>query len=268
MTVNANTKIALILKQDSRALEEIVSISPKFEKLRNPFLRRIMAGRTSLAMASKLGGCTVEDFFQKLEALGFEIDRHAKEVEAKKKDLPQFVRHLKKEQVFELDVRPLIASGRDPLSLIMGKLNSIQAGQVLKIINGFEPTPLINMLEKRGYESFVDITANGCVEAYFYNTGVHGQPQEKTEEPLKGDWERVLERFSGKIRKTDVRQLKMPQPMLVILEELDHLPAETVLYVYHKRIPVFLLPQLAQRGFDYRIKEFAEAEVHLLIFKN
>ncbi|RYZ25802.1 MAG: DUF2249 domain-containing protein, partial [Chitinophagaceae bacterium] len=57
-------------------------------------------------------------------------------------------------------------------------------------------------------------------------------------------------------------------PMLAILEALDHLPNETALYVYHKRIPVFLLPELAQKGFEYRIKEINEGEVHLLIFKN
>jgi hypothetical protein len=60
----------------------------------------------------------------------------------------------------------------------------------------------------------------------------------------------------------------MPKPMHTILEALDHLPTDTALYVYHKRIPVFLLPELAQRGFEYRIKEISDGEVHLLIFRN
>ena len=56
--------------------------------------------------------------------------------------------------------------------------------------------------------------------------------------------------------------------MLAILKALDDLPNATALYVYHKRIPVFLLPELAQKGFDYRIKEIMDGEVHLLIFRN
>ena len=52
MTINANTKIGTILKQHPAALDVIVSISPKFEKLRNPILRKLMAGRASIAMAS------------------------------------------------------------------------------------------------------------------------------------------------------------------------------------------------------------------------
>jgi hypothetical protein len=66
----------------------------------------------------------------------------------------------------------------------------------------------------------------------------------------------------------DVRHLEMPQPMLTILAELDQLPADKALFVYHKRIPVFLLPELSDRKLDYRIQEISEGEVHLLIFNN
>ncbi|WP_462239030.1 DUF1858 domain-containing protein [Ferruginibacter sp.] len=62
MTINANTKISSLLKYNADALEAIVSISPKFTKLRNPILRKVIAARTSIAMASKFGGCSVDDF--------------------------------------------------------------------------------------------------------------------------------------------------------------------------------------------------------------
>ncbi len=60
----------------------------------------------------------------------------------------------------------------------------------------------------------------------------------------------------------------MPQPMMTILEELEKLSANKALLVYHKRIPVFLLPELKEREFDYRIKEIAPDQVRLLIFKD
>jgi len=66
----------------------------------------------------------------------------------------------------------------------------------------------------------------------------------------------------------DVRQLEMPLPMHTILEALGTLPAEKALFVYHKRIPVFLLPELEERNLSYRIKEISETEVHLLIYKD
>jgi hypothetical protein len=66
----------------------------------------------------------------------------------------------------------------------------------------------------------------------------------------------------------DVRHLEMPQPMMTILEAIEKLPEDHALFVYHKRIPVFLLPELRERKFDYRIKEIAPNEVRLLIFKD
>ena len=114
MIINAGTKIAAILKQNAAALDAIIAVNPRFEKLRNPILRKVMAGRTSLAMAAKVGGCTVEDFFMKLKPLGFETDTTAVVAEEAKKPLPAFIDSLKKEQIVELDVRPVIAAGKDP----------------------------------------------------------------------------------------------------------------------------------------------------------
>lgn len=268
MIINANTRIATVLKQNSNALDAIISLSPKFEKLRNPLLRRIIASRTTLAAASKIGGCSAEDFFKKLEPLGFEIDRKIKAVEETKKPVPSFIASLKIEQLIELDVRPVIASGSDPFNIIMEKLKTVQPGQVLKIINSFEPAPLILMLEKKGFETYVDTISDNLTETYFHKPEKNNSAEIKDVQPTANDWESVLEKFGDKIQKTDVRHLEMPQPMLTILSALDHLPTGTALYIYHKRIPVFLLPELVQRGFDYRIKEIRDGEVHLLIFKN
>ena len=75
MLINEQTKIAALLKHHPDALEKIISLSSDFKKLRNPLLRKLMAGRTSIAMASKIGGCLPEDFFKILAPLGFEKDK-------------------------------------------------------------------------------------------------------------------------------------------------------------------------------------------------
>jgi uncharacterized protein (DUF2249 family) len=269
MIITANTKIAAILKQNPQALDAIISISPKFEKLRNPLLRKIMASRTTLAAASKAGGCSVEDFFHQLAPLGFEIDNSIKTVEENQKPLPQFLQSLTKENIVELDVRPVIASGSDPFQIIMEKIKSLQQGQVLKIVNTFEPSPLIQLLGKKGFESYVDTISDNLIETYFYKPA-DATPDTKLEtaETINtSDFDRVMQRFGDKIQTINVRHLEMPQPMLTILDALEHLPNNTALYVYHKRIPVFLLPELTQKGFEYRIKEISDGEVHLLIFK-
>ena len=80
-------------------------------------------------------------------------------------------------------------------------------------------------------------------------------------------WDEIMNRYKEKLQMIDVRQMEMPLPMLTILEALEKLPSGNALFVYHKRIPVFLLPELRERKLDYRIKEISEGEVHLLIFR-
>jgi uncharacterized protein (DUF2249 family) len=226
-----------------------------------------MAGRTTLAMAAKLGGCQVNDFFQMLEPLGFEIDRATKPLSEEKKAIPDFMASLTKEQVADWDVRPVIASGKDPLTDIIERLKAVEPGHALKIINSFEPTPLILLLEKKGFAHYVNKVSSDQIETYFYRP-VKTRAAEIKKEPVAAkDWEQAVQKFGENIHSLDVREMEMPQPMMAIIEALDHLPDHTALYVYHKRIPVFLLPELAERHFDYRIKEIGEGEVHLLIFK-
>jgi uncharacterized protein (DUF2249 family) len=267
MTINANTKIAPILKHRAKALEVIISISPKFEKLRNPLLRQLMAGRTTLAMAAKLGGCQVDDFFQKLEPLGFEINRATKPLPDENKGVPDFITSLAKEHVVELDVRPVIASGKDPLTDIIERLKTVEPGYALKIINSFEPTPLILLLGKKGFAHFVNKVSSDQIETYFLKPAKTKTTEIKKEPVAAKDWEPIVQQFGENIHRLDVRGMEMPGPMVAIIEALEHLPDHTALYVYHQRIPVFLLPELAERLFDYRIKEMGEGEVHLLIFK-
>lgn len=262
MIIHQNTKIGAILKHHPAALDAIVRISPKFEKLRNPILRKLMAGRASIAMASKIGGCRVEDFYIQLAPLGFEIDTHIPADTTAQQEIPAFIQSLKEEDLVVLDVRPVIASGEDPLSLILQTIKTIQTGQVLKIVNTFEPTPLMILLKKQGFDAYAAQINEDLVETWFYKTTAQADIKIQT-----GNWEAILLQFKDHIQTIDVRALQMPLPMHTILESLDTLEEQQALFVYHKRIPVFLLPELAQRGFEYRAKKMAPDEVHLLIFR-
>ena len=266
-TINADTKIATLIKESPDALEAIISISPRFNKLRNPLLRKLMAARTSINMASKVGGCTVNDFFKKLEPLGFTIDKNnVADDSTEQKDVPEFVQNITAADIIELDVRTEIESGKDPLNLIMKAVKPLQPGQVLKLINSFEPVPLMLLLEKQGFESYTETINDNLVHTFFHKSQTTPIKEVDTDKASEG-WDEMLQRFTDKTETIDVRQLEMPLPMLTILDALDKLPEEKALYVIHKRIPVFLLPELTERKFDYRIKEVGDGEVYLLIFR-
>lgn len=288
ITIDANTKIAAILREHPAALETIVSLSPRFAQLRNPVLRKLMAARTTVAMASRIGGCTVQDFLQPLAKLGFPIGGEPNSQPGVKESESGEAGHPDLQSVITLDVRPILSAGGDPLGEILKTLGTLPKDSALKIINSFTPTPLIALLEKKGFSCWSDHLGDHLVHTWFYkkdkasNYAAATQARDAaTQAPdatthtqnaaaqtlNAAGWQTLLDRFAGKQQTIDVRELPMPLPMLTILESLDRLPRDNALFVDHKRIPVFLLPELAERGFAYRIFELSEGHLQLLIFK-
>ena len=270
MIINAHTTIGQVLKHNPESLNAIISLSTRFRKLRNPVLRKLMAARTSIATAAKIGGCSIDDFFTSLKPLGFEPEQVEIDLSGEKK-LPSFLQNLDTTAIEDLDVRPIIESGKDPLQMILKATNHLQEGKVLRIINTFEPVPLMKLLENKGFSSFAEVIDDDLVETYFYkntateSTVTGGTTAQDSAIPDKG-WDEIEEDFKGRLIYINVQQLEMPQPMIRILESLDTLPNDHALYVYHKRVPVFLLPELKKRSLDFRVKEINENEVHLLIY--
>ena len=182
--------------------------------------------------------------------------------------IPGYLTSLSKEQLFELDVRPSLAKGIDPFSLIMERLKSIGEGEALKIINTFEPVPLINILRKQGFEVFVQKSNEKLIETYFYRKPSQEKSSPSDNNSASISWEQAIEKYKNNMETMDVRSMEMPLPMISILESLDKLTPDKALFVYHKRIPVMLFPELIDRNFNYSIHEISSDEVHVLIYKN
>ena len=257
--ISADTKISTLIKENPACIDVIAAINPHFRKLQNPFLRKILASRVTIREAAKIGRCGLNDFFDKLKPLGFIIDYSRQDQDDKKTSaIPG---HFDK----TIDVRQDIDSGQDPFSKIMKEVDALAKGEVLLLINSFEPIPLIRILSKKGFKTEVQEVSDN--EVYIYITGV-GHIKEPDAVFLSTNilFQKKLGEYAGCIVTLNVRQLPMPQPMLLILETLTQLPDDEVLHVYHKKIPMFLIPELEEKGFSYIICETGEG-IEMLIFK-
>ena len=83
----------------------------------------------------------------------------------------------------------------------------------------------------------------------------------------EGSFEEKLVSFGGNIKEIDVRHLEMPEPMVTILKELESLPENFVLFVIHKKVPQFLLPELKSRNYSWMHKDIEQGLTHILIYK-
>lgn len=270
MRINKNTKVSELIKHNKESIDAIASINSLFIRLKNPVLRKMLAKRVSIADAAKVGGAKVEDFYKVLIPLGFEVEtidfEENKKAKIEYKTSDMDINSIDPSKLTELDVRDEIASGKDPFALIMDALKVMPEDNTLKLTNIFEPIPLINKLNKKGYKTFVDTSVDGVVITYFHKEQ-DMDIEEETRFASKDTFDKVKGFYGEKIVEIDVRELEMPQPMVQTLANAESLKEGFALYVNHKKVPQYLIPELEERGMKYLIYEIEEGDVKLLIFR-
>jgi uncharacterized protein (DUF2249 family) len=153
-----------------------------------------------------------------------------------------------------LDVREDIRRGQEPFARIMAAVKALADEQTLVLRAPFEPIPLYDVLGRRGFAHRTERRAADDWSVWFYrDAAARVEPTAAPVTPTRG--RAVL----------DVRGLEPPQPMLRVLEEIDRLGPGGELEVRHDRRPVFLYPQLDERGFTHETDEPESGLVRVLI---
>lgn len=274
-TITAKTKISELIKFNSKSVDAIASLAKPLEKLKNPILRKIMASRVTIGEAAKMGGTTVAEFKRVLTPLGFTFEEESNnKEEAIAETRPDWLQNANQADIDFYDVRSIIDNGADPLKEILGRFKTVEPSKILCIINNFVPTPLIHLLKQEKAEAtFVENISDKEFNTYFLKKDKEIEhPSVTADEKLMMDdaenFELVCNQFSPeKTKEIDVRELEMPGPMHLILEELEILPAAHALFINHKRVPVYLLEELADKNYQVHINNREEGNVKMLIFR-
>jgi len=153
-----------------------------------------------------------------------------------------------------LDVREDIRRGEEPLPRIMAAVKALAAGQVLVLRAPFEPIPLYEVLGKRGFCHRTERYAADNWTVSFFRDPARA-PEAPAPRAPGGPGRAVL----------DVRGLEPPQPMIRVLEEIERLGPGAELEVRHDRRPVFLYPQLDERGILHETDEPEPGLVRILL---
>ena len=158
-----------------------------------------------------------------------------------------------------LDVREDIRAGREPFGRIMGALNGLAPDAALVVRAPFEPVPLYGVLGRRGLGHWTERLGPDDWAVWFYRPTPGAEaasppPQAATAPPA-----------TDAVIRLDVRGLEPPLPMVRILECLDSLAPGQRLEVVHDRPPLFLYPQLDDRGFAHETTALEPGLVRIVI---
>ncbi len=262
--IRADDRVAKVLAQDERLLEVFVAASPAFEKLRSAAMRKTMAKLVTVEQAARIAGIGADDLVNRLNrALAGSAPTEAPpagEVPASPGALPPIpaeLQQLPADRIVDLDVREDLRSGKEPFRLILDAARALPPGNVLRVRAIFEPAPLYAVLAKHGLGHATERLAADDWRVWFHHET--GAVSASAAAPVAASPD------DGDVIVLDVRGLEPPEPMVRTLEALATMPRGKTLVQINVRVPQFLLPKLAERGFTYEVREQGPDLVRMFI---
>lgn len=183
MKITGEMKIKSVLEMDEKLLPAFLWLAPEFDRLRNPRLRRAMAGRVTVAQAARIARIPLSEMLYVLNlALGEDETKLAHELKNSDKNNFSFgesnppfkpleiinVRDTDNNVLF-VDLMPYAEAMRDPMPAIAKGLISLKnPTDVLLLKHPFDPIPLRDMFARRGFASWAEERKPGEWFIYFF----------------------------------------------------------------------------------------------------
>ncbi len=148
--ITFETKIADLLNDYEGMKDILIKINPRFKKLNNPVLRRTLAKIAGVKQAAVVGGMDPTDLLNQLRvAVGqdpLSVQDEKEVVGASERpswthEAPKAI--LKADEMLEREQNPLAEATK--------VLKQFEKGEILAIDSDFQPEPLIEAFEKKGY---------------------------------------------------------------------------------------------------------------------
>lgn len=264
--VVASDRVSDVLSRDESLVEVFARAAPQLAKLRNRAMRRVMARLVTIEQVARMAGVSCTALLDDLNAsLGIapaaSLPMPTPLPGARLADAPvgAAARPTGATEV-TLDVRDDLRAGREPFSAIMAAVANLPPGDVLHLRAIFEPLPLYVVMEKRGFAHESQAQADDDWSVWFWRAA-----QANNAAPAATASGAVADRPAPDIASNfgpepnvvwlDVRWMEPPEPLVRTLTALETLPEDHTLVQLNLRVPQFLLPMLAERGYAYDIDE-------------
>lgn len=267
--IQATWKINDVISRYPQLVEELAGLNASFRLLRNPIARRVQARLVTVAQAAQIAHMEPDYLVSFLNtAIGAAThDESALEELSANTRSVETPAWIERTPVAEVDARSLQRQGLEPFSAIMTAMRKAAPGETVRLRSSFEPVPLYAVVEQRGFAHFARQLGDEDWAIVLYNSGVtladeNPTPASPSTADSEADWTSPDATIT-----IDVSDLVPPEPLVRIMESLEHLPSGGRLLVHHVRRPVHLYPQLDQAGFRHQTREIGPGRVELLIEK-
>lgn len=164
--ITPETKVGKLLDLFPELEDTLIRMSPSFEKLRNPVLRRTVAKVATLRQVAKVGGISLADLINTLRReAGLEEGNVRDEGEPEADARPAWFNADR--VVRRFDARPMIQSGQQPMGRVLLQIKELSEGEIYELTTPFVPAPLVDLIRKKGYAVWTHSVSVDTVVTYF-----------------------------------------------------------------------------------------------------
>jgi len=148
--ISPKTKVGELLDNFPDLETVLMAMSPAFEKLKNPVLRKTVARVATLQQVAVVGGLNVEDIVNRLRK---EVGQKSESNENSEASflsaiIPEW---FDTEKITKrLDASPIINSSESPMSEILRQTEMLKEGEIFEIMTPFIPAPILDLLKRKG----------------------------------------------------------------------------------------------------------------------
>ena len=152
--ISPKTKVGELLDAYPELEHVLMAMSPAFEKLKNPVLRKTVAKVATLQQVSVVGGVSIDEMIRILRqnAGQNETESLIEDQVINDSELPEWFDEAKIKERF--DATSIINAGDSPMKEILHIVSLLKPGEIFVLATPFTPAPIIDMLHAKEYKTY------------------------------------------------------------------------------------------------------------------
>jgi len=168
--ISPKTKVGELLDHYPELEKVLIEMSPSFEKLRNPVLRKTVARVATLQQIAAVGKLKVEELVSRLrkETGQSEGDESADDAGYLSAQIPDWFDESK--IVTRYNASPVINAGGSPMTEILQHSHTLKSHEIFELHTPFVPAPIIDMLKSKGFCVYC-VNKDSSTISYFTRAG-------------------------------------------------------------------------------------------------
>jgi hypothetical protein len=167
-SITPDMKVATFLKHFPDLEDTLIGIAPPFKKLRNPVLRRSVAKVASLRQASNVARLPVYEVVNQLrKAAGQDPLAEEGAITAADYFGPRPDWFSEEKVVASVTEGEGTDESKMTVTRVVAAANEMASGEILELVANFLPVPGIDLMRKKGFESWSTENEDGVVRTWF-----------------------------------------------------------------------------------------------------